>query len=178
MQNLLLELLKNLTALYNAYAKLLEKQQIKMKTNNELIYETALAWVGKDASPRDIAPDEYSCFESVDEIVKLATGLYINGTANRVEVSTYRGYQLLKDSPYFRSTTQPKAGTLIISPTGYKKTTSKIANGHIGVCDGQGGIMSVTSLVPGGRFQKNYTIESWKNRWEKDGYLIAFFDHV
>ena len=178
MQNLLLELLKKLTALYNAYAKLLEKQQIEMKTNNELIYEIAQAWIGKDASPRDVAPDEYSCMESVDEIVYRATGRYINGTANRVEISTYRGYQFLKNSEFFRQVWEPKTGTIIICPTGYAKATSKIKNGHIGVCDGKGGIMSVNSYKPGGKFELNYTIESWKNRWEKDGYLLAYFDHV
>lgn len=133
----------------------------------EILYKTALSYLGTDASPSDIAPDELGCAESVNCVHKKAFGKEIGG-----DVSTYRLYGALKAHPLFKKVDVPARGDIIISPTGFGK--GSIPNGHTGIVGEAGTIMSNESRS--GKFEKNFTIETWRARYEKLGkYPVHFF---
>ena len=47
------------------------------------LYLTALSCLGTDASPNDIAPDEFGCAETVNAIHKKAFGVEIGGDVHQ-----------------------------------------------------------------------------------------------
>lgn len=130
-------------------------------TNNEILYGAAIAHLGQDASPNDLAPDELGCAESFNDIYRKAFGkpLYEGN-----QLSTYFLYKALKESPTFKRTDIPKRGTTIISPTGFSKLGPKVA-GHVGICGNNGTIMSNNSFADSGGIKgvwdENYTLSSW-----------------
>lgn len=140
------------------------------------LYETALSHVGEDASPNDYAPDELACMESVDMIFHEALGRFIDPSRTKPEISTYRAYIFMEKSPLFKKVTKPSNGTIIISPSGYGDS-SKVSNGHIGICSKDGFVYSNSSKD--GIFTKNYTTKSWNAYWGIKGrYPVVFFDPV
>lgn len=139
-------------------------------TKRELLYQTAVESLGKDASPNDAAPDEYGCAETVNAIHKKAFGDPIGG-----DVSTLRMYKCLQTRFDFKQVQDPQRGDIIISPTG-SGGTKEVPNGHVGIMADNGVIMSNSSA--NGLFLKNYTLASWRNRYEKAGYPVLFFRKV
>lgn len=143
-------------------------------TNNRLILlATAKGCLGIDASPNDVAPDEYGCAETVNAIHKKAFGFEIGGG-----VSTNLLYKALKTSQYFTQVDVPMPGDIIISPTGYGN--GSIPNGHVGIFNDDGKIMSNSSLSPTlGLFEENFTSDSWKARFVTlGGYPEYFFRRI
>ena len=102
------------------------------------LYLTAISCLGIDASPNDVAPDEYGCAETVNAIHKKAFGFEIGGT-----VSTSRMYEALKASRFFTRVDMPKTGDVIISPTGYGN--GNLTNGHVGIVGQDQRVMSNSS---------------------------------
>lgn len=140
------------------------------KTSREKLYYTALSCLGTDASPNDVAPDEYGCAETVNEIHKKCFGFPIGG-----ELSTYKMYAVLKSSPLFIKVDSPLEGDIIISPTGYGN--GDLSNGHVGIMSIKGDIMSNSSKT--GRFEQNYNLLTWNDRYKKiGGYPVEFFRRV
>ena len=138
-------------------------------TPSEKLYQTAVSFLGKDASPRDTAPDEYGCMESVHAIVKQALGFDMGGGN-----STNLAYKALKVDTRFKKVTEWKRGCLIISPTGYGN--NEIV-GHIGIMSDDEKIMSNTSKD--GIWRENFTLKSWIARYRDIGELpIMFFEPV
>lgn len=131
------------------------------------LYETALSFLGKDASPNDIAPDELGCAETVNAIYRRAFGIEIGG-----DVSTYRMYRALDVHPNFERVDSVAEGDIIISPTGYGN--GRMKNGHVGVLGIDGKIMSNDSNT--GKFVENFTVGRWNQHYGmKGGYPLAFF---
>lgn len=143
----------------------------KMIADNarSMVYDAAISCLGTDASPNDIAPDEYGCAETVSDV------LIKSGVDMPVFVSTYQLYQFLSSSPTFIAMDQYLPGDVIISPTGMGNGT--LPNGHTGIVGNMDVIMSNDSST--GLFNQNYSIESWKNRYQKmGGYPVFFFGRL
>lgn len=155
------------------------------KNNTRLtIYAAALAHLGVDASPNDVAPDELGCMETVDDIYYDASGHYINGTKTQVTISTYQGYQVMSNSSYFTKVDpgHELEGDILIYPSG--TGSGGLSNGHIfivGRVDNNSRentqLMSNSSAT--GQFMQNYTIATAKVRYEDiGGYIPHFFRAV
>lgn len=137
--------------------------------NREKIWKTALFCLGTDASPHDIAPDEYGCAETVTTILQKAD------VEIPIFVSTYQLYQYLQTSRDFIRVDHPLPGDIIISPTGYGN--GALPNGHTGIVDENGKIMSNSSAD--GIFTKNYSLEGWNDRYAvRGGYPVVFFRKI
>lgn len=131
------------------------------------IWKYACSQLGIDASPKDAAPDELGCAESVSTILN---HLFPDVP---VLISTGGLYTFLKASSHFVLVGTPEAGDIIISPTGFGGYNG-INNGHTGILDNNGVIMSNNSAT--GKFLRNYTIESWVARYKvKGGYPVIYF---
>jgi len=165
---LLTKLLTQLNILYQELRKMIkEEKKEKPKTNAEKLYETALSFIGTDASPNDEAPDELGCAETVNAIHKKCFGDYIGG-----DVSTYRLFQSIKERKDFTLVDMPEAGDIIISPTGYGNGVVK--NGHAGFVMKDGKIASNDS--GSGLFKENYTLATWNKRYAQlGGYPVYFY---
>lgn len=134
------------------------------------LFITAVCSLGTDASPNDIAPDEFGCAETVDTIHYKALGAYIGSS---VTLSTNVMYKLLKSSNKWQLEAIPEPGDIIISPTGYG-TNPQMPNGHVGYVSANDKIMSNNSYT--GLFEENYTLDTWHERYViKGGYPIYFF---
>ena len=139
---------------------------IKLMGNRLILYETAKASLGRDASPLDRANDALGCAESVNAIHKKAFGFEIGGST-----STALLFEALVDSPYFDRVSNPLPGDVIISPTG--SGNGRVAHGHTGIVAKQG-IMSNDSDT--GTWELNYTMDMWKRYYgQKGGFIVAFF---
>jgi hypothetical protein len=137
----------------------------------ELLYQTAKESLGMDASPNDVAPDEFGCAETINRIHKKAFGDEIGGG-----VSTLRMYKCLQQRKDFRQVQTPQSGDIIISPTG-TGGTSAMRNGHVGIVGVNEKVMSNSSA--NGLFLENYTIASWRNKYEREGrYPVYFYRKV
>ena len=152
----------------------------------EILYNTALAACGTDASSSDLALDEYGCAESVNEIHKTVFGDYIvpqpkEGEPLREEhnhLSTYWLYKAIKKRLDFAEVNDPEPGDIVISPTGYGK-----GSGHVGILGPNATIMSNNSFRDAngekGIFDFNYTIDSWRRRFVDRAHLpMRFFRKI
>jgi hypothetical protein len=140
---------KQLTTLEQV-VQLLQRLRL-MKTNT--LYQAAIASLGTDASPRDLAPDVVGCAETVSELIRKVIPDFprYTGTATLQEK--------LAVHPRFREVYVPMPGTIIISPSGMKRPYP----GHAGIFGEGEKIMSNTSA--NGKFEQNYTLTTWKKRW-------------
>lgn len=138
---------------------------------SEKLYAVAKASLGIDASPRDVAPDEYGCAESVNELFKKTFGHYITNPG----ISTAQLYlAMLHDVNHFQIIKFPVPGAIIISPTGYGN--GRLSNGHVGIC-GKFGIMSNSSAT--GKWSENYTLDAWIAYYKtKGGFPVVLFRPV
>lgn len=138
-----------------------------IKVNRVKLYDAAVASIGIDASPNDIAPDEVGCAETVNAIFKSVFGAEAGGS-----LSTHNMYlSLLKDKRFIK-VDQPLPGDIIISPTGYG--SGGLSNGHVGIIGQKDTIMSNSSAT--GTFESNYTLKAWRDRYAgKGGYPVVFF---
>jgi len=97
--------------------------------NNRLIlFATAVKALGTDASPNDVAPDEYACAETVWDILAMAFPLNVGFPFT---VSTNQLYKFLKNCSQYIQVDNPLEGDIIISPTGYGNGV--LPNGHTGI---------------------------------------------
>lgn len=124
-----------------------------LSANREKLYDTAYSFLGRDASPKDLAPDDLGCAESVNAVYKAAFGREIGG-----DLSTLRMYSALLNSLDFIKVDAPLYGDMIISPTTY----AKVPVGHVGIV-GKWQIMSNNSN--NGKWEAHYTLDSWKLRY-------------
>lgn len=144
----------------------------KQETNRVKLYATALSYLGVDASPNDLAPDELGCADTVSAIIASAFGSII-----KYSVSTAEMFNLLDKSPHFKRVTNFKFGDIIISPTGKGKYPHVISNGHVGIVGEDEEVLSNSSAT--GLFTNNFTITSWVARYRtKGGYPIYFFRKI
>lgn len=140
-----------------------DKEQAKMTVllsdlNRQKIYKTALSFIGKDASPNDLAPDELGCADSVSSVLKIALGSEVGISYT---VSTAQLYRELLSSKAYMLVQTPKAGDVLVSPTGLGN--GQLSNGHTGIWGENGKIMSNSSYT--GTFEQNFDINSWRARY-------------
>lgn len=148
----------------NYLQALLKTLTMTKETPSDKIYNRAVAMIGTDASPSDIAPDELGCAESVSTILN---GLYpdfpiITGTATLYETISKR-----KD---FVRLTKPERGCLIIYPTGYGNGGLK--NGHIFIYGDDNHLYSNNSnSKPKGLWDDHWTLAEARTYYQgKGGY--------
>ena len=145
----------------------LQEMLNNIKSNRERLYDAAIAAIGTDASPNDLAPDELGCAETVNAIFESVFGKQIGGA-----LSTHNMYLALKDDKRFIKVDQAMPGDIIISPTGYGN--GGLSNGHVGIFKDSETIMSNSSAT--GTWEVNYTLKKWVARYRnKGGYPIFFF---
>jgi hypothetical protein len=141
-----------------------------LKTKSDILYETAVKFLGQDVTPEDKTLDVVACAESVNAVFKKAFGVEIGGGS-----STYLMWQALKDKTRFEPVALKDItkGLIIISPTGTNKYPEKMAHGHVAIC-GKHQIMGNNSNT--GRWEANYTLETWTERYAyKGGYPIYLY---
>ena len=81
---------------------------LRMNDENRIkLYEAPRSFIGTDASPNDLAPDELGCAETVNEIIREALGEYFHAD-NRL--STYWLYKALRESQNFKEVFIPVPG--------------------------------------------------------------------
>lgn len=141
--------------------------------NAQHLYDVAFSFLGKDASPRDLAPDEYGCAETVSDIVAAAFPELRFPTV----LSTRELFDHLTRSPSFEQIAELEPGCIIVSVTG--TGNGLVANGHTGVVgkhlapDGSLWIMSNNSRS--GTFEANYSVNSWRRYYETKGGMPTHF---
>lgn len=145
-----------------------QKPPVVAKSSREKLYEAALSFIGKEASPKDIAPDELACAESFCNVVRKVYPDF--------PMITYTPTLLahLKKDKRFKATLEAKPGVVIISPT-----ASSTRVGHVGIfLDGK--IASNTSAGPDkGKWTANFTLKTWISRYRtKFGLGIYYFEPV
>lgn len=140
----------------------------KDQLNRIKLYETAVSFLGEDASPLDEAPDDYGCADSVSKVILKCFPNVIRGS-----VSTAELYTQLSSSPHFMKTSQFKFGDIIISPTGSAKKGGSVTVGHIGIVGEEEEIMSNSSAT--GLWTQNYTIPTWVERYRNQGNFPIYF---
>lgn len=119
--------------------------------------------LGTDASPRDTAPDELACAETVTTILqKFYPGI-------PVITGTWTLNEWLKVN--WKQIDDPVPGCVVISPTGIGKGA-----GHTGFALEDGVIASNDSRT--GKFMKNYTVDVWRAQYGKRGFPTLFYTHV
>jgi hypothetical protein len=156
---------------------------LRMNDENRLkLYEAAYDALDSDPSPNDNAPDELACAESFNAVyAKAFGGPFYTGN----QLSTYYLRKALRESPLFRRTNLPAPGDVIICATGFgtKKNADGsliIRNGHVGIIMFNGDIASNDSRAQyRGQWRVNYTLDSWRDRWERrGGYPVEIYLRV
>lgn len=134
------------------------------KTLQERLFIEARNWLGKDASPLDIASDELGCAESISNIISKVTDFPII-------TGTWTLWDKMDKDPRFKRVAENNGrGTIVISPTG---TGNHKIRGHAGILGEGVDIMSATSRD--GIFRTNYTIGSWKERYKGIGMFPIYY---
>lgn len=143
------------------------------KTNSQIIFEKAISFLGKDASPKDEAPDELACVESFCDVVR-AAGFSLPDLLYTPKLKLF-----FASDAYWRYVPDDgnwQGGRAILCVTG-EGGKNGITNGHVGITGKGGIIMSNDSKT--GNWLENYTIDKWRERYEKlGGYKTYFFEHI
>lgn len=133
------------------------------------LYLAAVTRLGTDVSPKDEAPDDYGCVDSLQEVYKAAFQDYITTPKT---LSTKILYQTLLFNPKFERIDHPERGCIVISPTGH--STKGAPTGHCGIVGDCGIIMSNDSR--NGLWLENYSVRSWITYYhDKLGFPVKFF---
>jgi hypothetical protein len=122
------------------------------------------AWLGKDATPDDLVPDVVACAITVSTLINKVDATFpkVAGTYTLLDILSHR-----KD--YMR-VTEPTPETIIICAT----EPGHPFPGHVGIYMDDMTIASNDSKT--GKFIKNYTTQTWRDRWEKKGgYTVHMF---
>lgn len=114
----------------------------------ERLAEAAIGMLGKDASPKNLAPQELSCAEGVSNIIN---SVYTDFPAELL--GTVDLYHVLRSSPHFTLVSTPVRGCVVVSPT------TGDNHGHTGIYTQENVIASNDSRT--GLFGENYTRQSW-----------------
>src|ERR1700710_3343482 len=122
----------------------------------QTLFQTALSFLGKDASPKDIANDDVACAESVNDVVFAA---FLENAGGGL--STALMFKALQTNTKFAEVSKPIKGDIVISPTGYGN--GSLLNGHVGIVGDNNQIMSNNSA--NGLWDIHYTLASWRARY-------------
>lgn len=137
-------------------------------TEPEKIVNKCLEKAGTDFTPDWMVPDEVSCSYAVTTILKEIDPLF------PIITGTYTLDDYLSKNPKFERVLEPEAGDLVVSPTGQGNGN---LIGHTGFYINETDIMSNNSNT--GLFEKNYTRESWRNRYHyKGGFPVRLYRKI
>ena len=143
-----------------------EKEQleeiIRSIEPKETILEAAESMLGKDASPRDYAPDDLGCAESVANILHA-----VDPSIDPLIVSTAILFKILDKNPNYERVLDIEPGCILVSPTGYQGSGGALSNGHTGIFLTETKIASNSSAS--GLWEQNYTLNSWIARYRVKG---------
>jgi len=137
----------------------------KVETAREKLYEAALGFLGRDASPDDEAEDFYGCADSLSCVIRNVFPDFPH------LVSTITLKQALDADKRFKQTLDFKPGNIIMSPSVWVGT--KLVHGHCGVCGESDTIMSNSSSK--GVWESNYTLQEWVKEMRQNRGLRVFF---
>lgn len=138
-----------------------------MEQKDLLYYANQYITSEYDPTPNDEYPDEVSCAWSLSTLENKA-----NPKFKRIP-GTWTLWDYYEHNPDFTRVTVPSPGTRIICPT----TQGHPFPGHCGVFMEDMTIASNDSRT--GKFIKNYTFETWYERYvTKGGYQIYLYNHV
>src|SRR3990167_8666429 len=148
-----------------------------MTVLQDQLYKAAFDFIGKDASPKDYAPDDLGCAESLSAVIQKAFPDIRFPTL----LSTRAMYDYLLKSMSFQRIVEPQKGCIILNVTGMGN--GKVSNGHCGIAgkntseDGSVWVMSNRSRT--GTWEVSYSINSWKRYFEaKGGMTTLYFRRV
>ena len=167
----LLESLKQdlLQALINIGILRAKQKHMPNPANREVLYSFAKASIGQDISPKDYAPDDLGCAESLSKVIQLAfTGLRFPTLLSTRELQAY-----FQTSPSFEPVSEPQYGDVILSVTG--TGNGSVSNGHTGIV-GKTWIMSNDSRT--GFWEANFQLASWKRYYEIKGGMATHFYRI
>lgn len=139
------------------------------ESNREILYRVAKDCLGRDMSPKDLAPDDLACAESINGVFREAFGadLVKNVVSTTVLYNAMLKDPRLKKIPH--SEIQP--GDISIAVTG--QSTKGTLHGHVGIW-GNYTVMSNNSAT--GKWAAHYSLEAWKNVFEnKLGFPLHAF---
>lgn len=148
---------KHISVLQRVLNRLLMKQTL---------LDICKANLGKDVSPKDLAPDSLGCAESVTTLLRQiypATPI-ITGTATLFEY-------LSNPKNGWKETATPVPEAIVLSYTGSGNGTVR---GHTGIVDENLNIMSNDSRT--GKWITNYSLDTWRKRYVIGGGMkMRFF---
>lgn len=142
------------------------KEMVSLKNKRMTLIEAAEKFLHKDASPQDIANDEVGCAESMTEILKTIFPTF------KGSLSTLALKNILDKDSRFIKVLSPSENTIILCAT-TESHSKTVRNGHVGVIGKDGNIISNSSAT--GTMEYNYTLQSWKERFENNGYPIHYY---
>ncbi len=152
---------------FRLYMKVLEELISKMKKRMDIatLCEQRL---GTDVSPRDNAPDDLACAESVSTLLK---EIY---PETPIMTGTWTMYDYLrKPTSNWIQKDGPARNRIIISPTGLGKRGT---HGHVGICLDENRIASNKSAT--GTLETHLTVQYWNEYYGKLNYPVLYFEHV
>lgn len=159
-------LIKILDGLIGQLKTYVANKNVATDAGNKL-FQTALTFIGKDASPLNQADSEYACAESVNFVNQTAFGEPIGGGT-----STYLLYISLKNHKKFVQVTNPLLGDIIIYPTGTRLSPSPVDNGHCGILLDNNRVGSNNSAT--GLFDVHYDLWSIRYRYKTIGHYPEY----
>lgn len=126
--------------------------------------DIAEQFIGVDASPNDIAPDELGCAESVSSIVNVMLEDF------KIEPATWLLKDQLDVDPRFERVMDAQRGDIIMSPT--FSGNGKVI-GHTGIFSSPEEIMSNVSAS--GTWEHSHTLQKWVDYYRGQGALKIYF---
>ncbi len=139
---------------------------VELLPNRYKIYQTALLFLGRDASPLNLVPKEFACAESVSYVLQQA------GFGVGIVTGTYTLREKILKSWKYDKVDSPQKGDVLISATG--TGNGNIPNGHCAVLIDNNLLASNNSYT--GMWDTHYTIDSWKKRYvDIGGYKMEWF---
>lgn len=159
------------------YDEPIEENPMNLEVQQEkenLIYDTALSFLGKDASPLDTVPDRVACVDSLTRILKKAL---LESNFPILDATEELAMYLLK-SPSWMQVTTPKKGDVVVAVSTYRG--GERVYGHCWVVgqnlapDGTLWLMSNNS--DGGKWEVNGTLGSCIRLYkERKGLEVLYF---
>lgn len=136
---------------------------LNLLMNKKTLLQVCKDTLGKDASPKDLAPDSLGCAESVTTILKQVY------PSTPIVTGTYSLWEYLKDSKNgWTEIKVPEPEAVIVSVSG---TGNGTVRGHTGIFDEDLNIMSNDSKT--GKWMVNYNLPAWINRYVTKGKLTT-----
>ena len=150
--------------------KLIKDNMKPQETAQQCLLRLAKDNLDRDITPEDNIPDEVACAETVSTLIKKVAPDF------PIIPHTMNLYKTLNSSLSFEPTLDLEPGNIIVSPTGHWRSNGSII-GHTGIILEGGKIASNNSFT--GKFESNYTISSWVNRYRvRGGYPLYVFKMI